>query len=108
MNAICRCEASRTRFPSASTLGTSPRRVVRAQVSVANGNLILTAVPLQTPIDGFNYTSGWVDSGNKVAFGPPVAFEASSMLPFGPGTWPAVWLCVREWGEVEWVGERVG
>ena len=58
-------------------------------VQVANGTLILTAQKQSS--GGKSYTSGRINTGNKHTF-TSGKFEASIMMPFGQGFWPAFWL----------------
>ena len=58
-------------------------------VNVANGTLILTAQ--SQSYGGQNYTSGSINSQNKIYFFYG-KIEASIKLPIGQGFWPAFWL----------------
>lgn len=63
-----------------------------------NSNLVLKSTPTVT--DGFNYTSGWVDSSQKFNHsiqGVPTRWEIRAKLPTGQGIWPAHWL-MPDWG----------
>ncbi len=68
-------------------------------VSVANGNLLIKAEKLATPIQEtkadntirkFPYAAGKIDSSGKV-FYKYGRFEASIKMPKGKGVWPAFW-----------------
>ncbi len=71
-------------------------------MAVANGSLIITTVHEQTEFQGvlYNFTSGWIDSQQKVNQ-TRGRFEASIKMPNAgaTGAWPAWWLLP----EGEWV-----
>jgi beta-glucanase (GH16 family) len=60
-------------------------------ISIVDGNLVLTARPATGLAQGRSYTSGRVQSSGKGdwTYGK---FEIRAKLPTGQGTWPAVWM----------------
>jgi len=68
-------------------------------VSVANGNLVLTAK--KETYGGQPYTSGKITTFNKFTqlYG---RIEARIKLPLGQGTWPAFWMLGNNINTVNW------
>jgi len=62
---------------------------VADDVYIQNGNLVLRSE--KRSYNGYQYTSGWVDTRNKVwqQYGK---FEIYAKLPYGKGLWPAHWM----------------
>jgi len=60
-------------------------------ISIVDGNLVLTARPETGLAQGRTYTSGRVQSSGKGdwTYGK---FEIRAQMPTGQGTWPAIWM----------------
>ena len=60
-------------------------------ISIVDGNLVLTARPETGLAQGRTYTSGRVQSSGKGdwTYGK---FEIRAKMPTGQGTWPAIWM----------------
>jgi beta-glucanase (GH16 family) len=60
-------------------------------ISIVDGNLVLTARPENGLAQGRTYTSGRVQSSGKGdwTYGK---FEIRAKMPTGQGTWPAIWM----------------
>lgn len=76
-----------------------------SQVSVNNGNLVLTATKKNVTVNGrkYTYVSGAVESHGKYDF-TYGAVEASIKTPSGVGVWPAFWMDGANWpvtGEID-------
>ncbi len=56
---------------------------------VKDGNLILTAYKLDTPLDGKKYISARLTTKRSWTYGK---IEMRAKLPAGRGTWPAFWM----------------
>jgi len=56
-------------------------------VSVSNGNLIITAKKEDMGV--LHYTTGWITTKQNWTYG---RFEARAKLPTGKGLWPAFWM----------------
>lgn len=75
-----------------------------------NGSLVIKAVKLENPIDGFRYASARMNTSKAWKYG---YFEGRMKLPKGTGTWPAFWMLpehFKQWpleGEMD-IMEHVG
>ena len=67
-----------------------------SNVTVSAGNLVITA--LKT---GSSYTSARLKSENKFEF-TYGKVEARAKLPFGGGTWPAIWMLGQDYATNTW------
>ena len=65
-------------------------------VAIKDGNLVLTAA-----FDGKNYTSGKINTKNKIEFKYGTV-EVRAKLPTGQGVWPAIWMLGTNISEVGW------
>lgn len=79
-------------------------------VKLENGNLVITA--RQEAYNGASYTSGRIDTRNKIEAAHGYV-EARIKMPYGKGMWPAFWLLMdggtypTNYGEIDIV-EMVG
>lgn len=62
---------------------------------------LLHLVAYKEPYKHRNYTSGKINSKNKVSVGYG-KIEVKAKLPVGKGTWPAVWMLGKNISEVGW------
>ena len=63
-------------------------------IFVINGCLRIT--PLNEYVEGFNYTSGKLETKNKVDFTHPGKISVKFRSPEGVGMWPAIWMMPTE------------
>lgn len=75
-----------------------------------DGSLVIKAVKLKNPIEGFHYASARMNTMKSWKYG---YFEGRMKLPQGTGTWPAFWMLpeqFKQWpleGEMD-IMEHVG
>lgn len=68
-------------------------------VVVENGTLKITAKAEQ--FNEFNYTSSRINTLNKFGFNYG-RIEVRAKMPFGGGTWPAIWMMGTNFPEIGW------
>ncbi len=68
---------------------------------IEDGKLIIASI--KEEYNGSNYTSARINSRSGWTYG---RFDIKAKLPFGKGTWPAIWMLPDEWtiGNGNWPG----